>query len=81
MILKVLVYGANLNPGTDPAPAPLGEGVASTRISLFEFVLVACVISSSHHARDHAQGLGGARNALKGVFTGGMPITTSELSL
>jgi hypothetical protein len=43
-------HGANLNTGA--GPAPLREGVASTRVSLFGSILATCTISSSHRAHD-----------------------------
>jgi hypothetical protein len=46
-ILMVLDHGVNLNPGA--GPAPLREGVASTRVSLLGSIFVACTISFSHH--------------------------------
>jgi hypothetical protein len=55
-IHKVLDHGANLNPGA--GPAPLIEGVATTKVSLFGFVSAGCMISSSHRARDIVKGLG-----------------------
>jgi hypothetical protein len=60
-IHKVLDHGANLDPGA--GPAPLREGVASTRVSLFGSVLATYVILSFHRARGLAQDLGGARSA------------------
>jgi hypothetical protein len=43
------------------------EWVASTRVSLLGSALVVCKISSSHHARDLTQGLGGAHSSLWSV--------------
>jgi hypothetical protein len=51
-ILKVSDHGTNLKPGS--GHAPLREGVASPRVSLFGFVLAACAISSSRHTSDLA---------------------------
>jgi hypothetical protein len=64
-IFSILDHWANLNPRA--GPALLIEGVASTRVSLFGSVLAVCVISSSHHVPDLAQGLRGARSALWGI--------------
>jgi hypothetical protein len=58
-------HGANLNLRADPAP--LREGVASTKVSLIGSVSVVCAILSSHRARDLAQGLGGACSVPWGV--------------
>jgi hypothetical protein len=55
-IHKVLDHETNLNPGA--GPAPLRQGVASTRVSLFGSILAAYAISFSNRAHDLAQGLG-----------------------
>jgi hypothetical protein len=55
-IHKVLDLGANPNP--EAGPAPLGEGVASTRVRIFGHVLMAYAILSFHCACGLAQGLG-----------------------
>jgi hypothetical protein len=65
LIHKALDHVANLNPGA--GHVPLREGVASTRVSLFGSVLAARTISSSHHTRDLAHGLGGASSASWGI--------------
>jgi hypothetical protein len=54
-IHKVLDLGADLNPGA--GPAPLQEGVASARVSMFGPISAAYTILSFHHTRDLAQGL------------------------
>jgi hypothetical protein len=59
-IHKVLDLGANPNPGA--GPAPLQEGVASTRVSMFRPVLVSYMILSYHCAHSLMQGLRGARS-------------------
>jgi hypothetical protein len=59
-IHKVLDLGADLNPWA--SPAPLQEGVASTRVSMFEPVSAAYVILSFDRANGLAHGLGGARS-------------------
>jgi hypothetical protein len=64
-IHKVLDHGANSDHGV--GPAPLREGVASTRVSLLESISAAYAILSFHHARGLAQGLGGARSVPRGA--------------
>jgi hypothetical protein len=54
-IHKVLDLGANPNPRA--GPAPLGEGVASTRVRIFGHVLMDYAILSIHCACGLAQGL------------------------
>jgi hypothetical protein len=59
-IHKVLDLGANPSPMA--SPAPLQEGVASTRVNMFGPILVAYVILSFHHAHGPSYGLRGARS-------------------
>jgi hypothetical protein len=59
-IHKVLDLGANLNPGA--GPAPLHEGFASTRVSMFGPVLAVYATLSFNCARDLMQGLRGAHS-------------------
>jgi hypothetical protein len=47
-IHKVLDLGPDPNPGV--SPAPLREGVASTRVSMFGPISVAYAILTFHHA-------------------------------
>jgi hypothetical protein len=65
LIHKVLDHVANLNSGV--GHVPLREGVASTRVSLFESILAARTISSSHHTHDLVHSLGGASSASWGI--------------
>jgi hypothetical protein len=64
-IHKVLDHGADLNLGADPVP--LGEGVASTRVSLFGSVFGSLHDFISHCARDFMQGLGYAHSVMRSV--------------
>jgi hypothetical protein len=64
-IYKVLDHGANPNLGA--GPAPLQEGVDSTRFSLHGPILVAYTFLSFHHAHGLVQGLGGAHRELRGT--------------
>jgi hypothetical protein len=64
-IHKVPDHGVDLNPGADPIP--LGEGVTSTRVSLFGSVFGSLHNFISHCARDFMQGLGYTRSTLRGV--------------
>jgi hypothetical protein len=65
-IHKFLDHEANLNP--EASPAPLREGVASTRVSLFGSVLAACVISSSHRGCNLMQCFGDACSTPWGIY-------------
>jgi hypothetical protein len=59
-IHNVLDHGANLN--IRASLAPLKEGVANTRVSLFGLVSMAYAILSFHHVHGLAQGLGAAHS-------------------
>jgi hypothetical protein len=62
---KPWTHGANFNP--EASLAPLREGVASTRVSLFGSILAAFTISFSHCACDLVYGLESAHGMPQGI--------------